>query len=1217
MAFDNSRFTFDPWKNYSGVVMEQGRVQLDSDWNEWHAEIARRIQAGTLDIMGHAAYPATTPAAFQITASSGPNAVLIGCGRMYVDGLLAENHGHHATAQWDPALAELSGSPQPPPQPLPPPSSSNTIDFTDQPHYPGATLPANTASYLFYLDVWTRPVTFLEDPHLIDKAVGVDTTGRLQTVWQVKYMPAGNYTCATPDSQIAYPAASAGLLSTNVVPNPSAGPCCLTTGTGYTGVENQFYRVEIHQGGPGSDTPSAASATFKWSRDNASVTTGVTAITSGTDTARNPASVLTVMSLGRDQVLGFSPGDWIEILDDWTDLWGIAGILCQIDSVSVSAKTITLTSTVPTGTTTAGATPPSFPVDSSGLTDPHRHTRIIRWDQSGTVYQLNGTQLEPWCDLGTTGGAIPVPASDTTLVLEDGITVVFNTSSAGGSFNIGDFWSFAARTADGMVEELVKAPPRGIHHHYAKLSIGTFSSPASNTDCRTPWSCSDQGDCGCCICTVGDGVESFGKFSSINQAINSLPTTGGEICILPGRYYEYVVINGLSDVVIRGCGSQTRLASPSMQPGVASEAVRNAFTTNSGLAAIITVVNSNHVELRSFAVEAGDGEAGILLDQTPPQSAELKDFYFDAISNTDVAIEDLIITASTLPAIAAVNVALLNVADNRIAMEDVANQWASVYASGTEIHIDRNWIGLQDASNATNWASANVVADLASSLPGIAGGFGSSTGVAAVANGGIQVAGSSQDIFITENEIEGGSHNGITLGGFVILDANGSDTGTVTGLLATKGDASSLQLPNSAAIGNIEGKLGAAGGLQNIQIARNRIRNMGLCGIGPVGFFDLAQTLEVISIENLVITGNTISGTLQGAIAPFEEKIPIFGYGAICIPDVQNLIIRDNIITDFGNTPGAQVCGVFILHGELVEISRTRVLETRDWSAIPSGTTFSANAPQAGVLVMLVTPPALDQVATGSAWTAAANPFAPPVYQPGLPALRVENNVVRVALGVALEAVGFGPFSVTGNHLSSGGTVPVVSANLLEGEAAFQPAGRAQASVLGALTVLILNLGLAVEFDNPGGGYSSTYLYAKQSSGIATGSSLASSSSGAVQFTNNICQLETRASGATGFASVEILTLDHLTFSNNHCWLDGAGTAVMDALLFSISLNASGNRFQESVGSVLVSGLTFALWNITTQNISTFCLFPEGGQVVSSGNLILVPSLCPEFAPGR
>jgi hypothetical protein len=1229
VAFDNSRFTFDPWKNYSGVVMEQGRVQLDSDWNEWLAEIARRIQAGTLDIMGHAAYPATTPAAFQITASSGPNTVLIGCGRMYVDGLLAENHGLPANARWDPALAELSGSPQPPPQSPPPPSSSNTIDFVHQPYLPGASLPINTASYLFYLDVWTRPVTFLEDANLIDKAVGVDTTGRLQTVWQVRYMPAGNYTCATPDSQIAYPAASAGLLSTNVVPNPSAGPCCLTTGTGYTGVENQFYRVEIHRGGPGSDTPGAGTATFKWSRENASVATGVTAITSGADTAGNPASVLTVMSLGRDQVLGFSPGDWIEILDDWTELWGISGILCQIDSVSVSAKTITLTSTVPTGPTTAGATPPSFPVNSSGQTDATRNTRIIRWDQSGTVYKLNATQLEPWCDLGTTGGAIPIPAPDTTLVLEDGITVVFNTSSSGGSFNVGDFWTFAARTADGMVEELVKAPPRGIHHHYAKLSVVTFSSPASYPDCRTPWTCSVQGDCGCCICTVGDGVESFGQFTSINQAIQSLPTTGGEVCILPGRYYEYVVINDLSDVVIRGCGSQTRLASPSMKPGTTPAAAPSAFTTNSGLAAIITVVNSSHVELRSFAVEAAS-EAGVLLDQISVGDG--------LASDTDIAIEDLVITASTLPAIVAVDVTLLKIANNRIAMEDVASQWASVYASGTELHIDHNWVGLQDASNATNWASAIVVADLASSLPKAAGGFGG-TAATPGANGGIQIAGGSQDVFVSDNEIEGGLRNGITLGSFVLLDANGGDTGALTGVLATNpsSDNITLQLPPRGVSGATTGTPAAGSGLQNIQISRNRIRNMGLCGIGPVGFFNLAQTLEVISIENLTITGNTISSTLQEVVRPSS----LFGYGAICIPDVQNLIIRDNIVTDFGNSPGAPVCGVFVLNGELVDVSGNQILETRDWSAIFG--TPSTSGIHAGITLMFVTPPGLNQAAVGSAWasSAAAGNLLAPLYQPGLPALRVENNVVRVALGLALEAIGFGPFSITGNHLSTGGAVSVVEEVLLAQQVQAQQVQAQQAQQAqqleppqeleqeqaqqeqqqqqqrppslgaGPLTVAILNLGLAIEV-YAGVSFGKLYAYGTQSAFAAANNPLSNSSSGAVLFTNNICQLEARASGVTGFASVEIFSLDHVIFANNHCWLDGpesSETAWMDALILAGSLHVCSNRFQEAVGSVFISTFTFALLNMTSLNISTYPLLPFGptGLITTGNNLSALP----------
>ena len=125
---------------------------------------------------------------------------------MYVDGLLAENHGLSANAQWDPALAELSGSPQPPLS-----TNSNTIDYTKQPYYPNpdTSLLSGSGSLLAYLDVWTRSVSYLQDPNLVDPAIAVDTTGRLQTVWQVKLMAvpsATPWSCATPDAEIPYPA---------------------------------------------------------------------------------------------------------------------------------------------------------------------------------------------------------------------------------------------------------------------------------------------------------------------------------------------------------------------------------------------------------------------------------------------------------------------------------------------------------------------------------------------------------------------------------------------------------------------------------------------------------------------------------------------------------------------------------------------------------------------------------------------------------------------------------------------------------------------------------------------------------------------------------------------------------------------------------------------------------------------------------------------------
>ncbi len=51
---------------------------------------------------------------------------------------------------------------------------------------------------------------------------------------------------------------------------------------------------------------------------------------------------------------------------------------------------------------------------------------------------------------------------------------------------------------------------------------------------------------------------------------------------------------------------------------------------------------------------------------------------------------------------------------------------------------------------------------------------------------------------------------------------------------------------------------------------------------------------------------------------------------------------------------------------------------------------------------------------------------------------------------------------------------------------------------------------------------------------------------GAVVFTNNICQLERAAARGVSLASVVILTLDGIIFSNNQCWVDGEVAAFID-----------------------------------------------------------------------
>jgi hypothetical protein len=496
MSQDYSRINFDPGDDYLGVLLQQGRPLTDADWNALVLQLNRRTQAGTLDTFGPAVVPEQTEDGFLIEPAAG--GFTIGRGRIYVDGLLAENHGAGART-WDPHLAE-EFRPDP-------------VAWNAQPYLPTPdAIPA--FPYLVYVDVWQREVTELSEKfpaghpearRLIDAAIGVDTTQRLQTVWQVRTLGVGAGTdCGTPLDTIAAwnerTAPSAGRLTTATgIVAGEPDPCLVPPLGGYKGAENQLYRVEIQTGGaPGT-------ATFKWSRDNGSVQARVVTIPDGTH--------LVLDSIGKDSVLRFKPGDWIEITDDFRELMGLPGILCRIvpgaAGVSDSTRTLTLVNAIPAGT---------FPVDAQFHPAATRNTRIRKWDQSGIVKRADGTT---YVDVDTTNGEIVIPADGSTLLIENGILVTFGLSPAGGQFHVGDWWVFAARTNGASVEILDAAPPRGTHHHYAKLAV--VSSATDIEDCRELW----PPNRGCCTRVVRPGQD-------IQAAIDSLPPVGGCVCLKSG-----------------------------------------------------------------------------------------------------------------------------------------------------------------------------------------------------------------------------------------------------------------------------------------------------------------------------------------------------------------------------------------------------------------------------------------------------------------------------------------------------------------------------------------------------------------------------------------------------------------------------------------------------------------------------------------------------------
>ncbi|HUI06052.1 MAG TPA: DUF6519 domain-containing protein [Verrucomicrobiae bacterium] len=525
MSGDYSRETLDPQRDFSTVLMQQGRVQLDADWNELVGLIDRRRRAETVDTIGRGVVPREAPDGFKIDLDG--NTLMIGRGRMYVDGLLAENHGK-APLEFDPVLAEQRGT-----LPLP---------FNEQPYQPQASAPARGGPHLVYLDVWQREVTYLEQPELFEKAVGVDTTTRLQTVWQVRVLNnVGNIACDTPDAQVpnGWPdiiRPSAGRLSTAAVGVVSAtDPCLIPPSGGYRGLENRLYRVEIHDGGP------VGTATFKWSRDNAAIATRVTAINANLDQ-------LTVALIGRDTTLRFKADDWIEITDDWREFAQQPGLIRQIEDAVDATHVITLRTPLPAGT---------FPTDAEQKTDPSRHTRIRRWDQQGEVRDTNSHLLVDLDAQGSTG-LIPVPAAGTSIVLEDGVQITFNTP-AGGTYRVGDYWNFAARTADASVEQLDNAPPRGIHHHYCRLALVTF--PNSPTDCRPPWPPDFGGaGCDCSMCVTAESHNTGAL--TIQDAIDRVKTTGGTVCLGPGTFNlrkTAIQLTEVQSVRLRGHGEKTLL----------------------------------------------------------------------------------------------------------------------------------------------------------------------------------------------------------------------------------------------------------------------------------------------------------------------------------------------------------------------------------------------------------------------------------------------------------------------------------------------------------------------------------------------------------------------------------------------------------------------------------------------------------------------------------
>jgi hypothetical protein len=315
--------------------------------------------------------------------------------------------------------------------------------------------------YLVYLKVWDTLVTAIQDPSIRETALGSalpDTAARARTVWQV--LPVRLEQQNEEPAEAAFERWLAGRAPREWLAaraeRPARvedDPCVVAPDSRFRGPENQLYRVEIHAGTTDSVD---GRATFKWSRDNGSVTFPVASVS---------GPWVTLAALGRDDKLDLHVGNRVEVLDDASVGRGVVSPLPQVMEIDLAGRRVRLSE------------PPGDPVG----TVPSLHPYLRRWDHTETRRRGAPRLID---------GAVEIKEGQW-IDLEDGVQVWFG---ADGRYRAGDYWLIPARTIPGTVEwpqdslgRPLLARPSGVEFHYAPLAWVTGPEPTQVQDLRKTW----------------------------------------------------------------------------------------------------------------------------------------------------------------------------------------------------------------------------------------------------------------------------------------------------------------------------------------------------------------------------------------------------------------------------------------------------------------------------------------------------------------------------------------------------------------------------------------------------------------------------------------------------------------------------------------------------------------------------------------------------------
>lgn len=466
---DISRDSFRPDQGYTSVRLQQGRPQLDSDWNEQMDLQYQRERSTLLDTMGQAAAvpsnrdnPTGSPRGFQLSAdfvSGNPTRIVIHGGRVYLGGRLIEAEGD--------------------------------FDFTAQPFCPGRQLPnfgrptSDASLWVAYLESFEQEVTAVDDSALREVALGgPDTTTRTQTVWQVglreisasspfknslqsTLSPLAIQQARRPAPVLLQQPGLEALFPDRFTPDsdgtprhpaPSGQLIARFTDQGAT-LENRLYRVEVV-------AAQDDRVELRWSRDNGAVLSRLIRVEG--DPQGGQVLILSRPAVGDASL--FSKGQWLEITTSGRELRGEPSLHQRIRSQ---------------GLLDAGElrVPIEGTIDRNAFPKGDGVQKVRLWNDrsGGTEYPLRASlQLTP--DGVRQSAAIP---------LEDGVevTLVLPIGQEGlvaPRFAPGQYWQIPMRAQLGGIDWPADTPRRALAAEHNYLVLGVLIAIPPTQESRTP-----------------------------------------------------------------------------------------------------------------------------------------------------------------------------------------------------------------------------------------------------------------------------------------------------------------------------------------------------------------------------------------------------------------------------------------------------------------------------------------------------------------------------------------------------------------------------------------------------------------------------------------------------------------------------------------------------------------------------------------------------------